>query len=67
MRGFEIESFNSQLLKEEKREEGFGVESAKEGKRKDREGKGGREGGIHTAGGGAQSSGSDRVYVYFNA
>lgn len=67
VRGFEIESFNPQLLKEQEREGGFGVELAKEGRRKDREGKGDGEGGIHTAGGGAQSSGSDRVYVYFNA
>ncbi len=64
--GFEIESFNPQLLKEE-REGGFGVVLAKEGRRKDRRGKGDGEGGIHAGGGGAQSSGSDWVYVYFNA
>lgn len=33
---FEIESFNPQLLKEEEREGGFGLELVKEGRSKDR-------------------------------
>lgn len=67
VRGFEIESFNPQLLKDEEREGCIGVELAKEDGRKGREGKGDGEGGIHAAGGGAQSTGSNGVYIHLNA
>lgn len=63
--GFKIESFNPQLLKEEERKGGSEVELAKEEGRKDKAGKG--DSGAHNAGRGAQSSGSDWVYVRFDA
>lgn len=64
---FEIESFNPQLRKEEGREGGFRVEWAEDGKRKGcGRKKRDRQGRMATAGGEAQSSKSERVYVYFN-
>lgn len=65
MRSFEIESFNPQLLKEREREgEGWRFWGRVSEGRKD---KGYKERQRYSAGEGAQSSGLDWVYVYFNA